>query len=244
MRYNGIMSQITELEKYFDILTADNSLYQAEHPLADDKERFSLYVNLKEHMQKLVASLDKASSSLGSRDNYSSLISKLSECFNKMLAMENSDLDYCIRSAVVDSVLHKNNEMVSGGDALASVVAKMVGLFFQSGEDVTKISADIIKDLQNPESISDKTEDEELKISSLYILEVYSQIEAILKDAKAGIIAKDKKMIETLRQMKMGVGKEMLDLAMEKTVLRPKKKSISSILAKGKSDFKDVEKKR
>jgi hypothetical protein len=239
------MSQITELEKYFDILTADNSLYPAEHPLADDKERFLLYVNLKVHMQNLVAGLDKISTSLDSYNNYSSLISQLSTSFKQILQMENADVDFCIRSIAVDSVLHNQGDIKSGGDALASVITKMVGLFFENSDDVTKIATDIIQDLKNNhQSNSNKKEDEELKINSLYILEVYNEIENILKQAKSGIIAKDKKMIEVLRQMKMGVGKEMLDLAMQKTILPPKKKSISSILAKGKSDFKDVEKKR
>jgi hypothetical protein len=232
------MVKIQELEKYFDILTHDNSAYSSNHPLANDDKRFALYNELKEKMFNLVAGLGKVSASLdNSYANYISLLKQLGYSFGQLSNMDNSDLDYCIRTVTVDGMVKKKdygNKITSGDEALFCLIEELMGLFFEDGEEVVKVTKEAMEELKHKKTLK-KNEDEERKNNIIFMLQMYGEVELDLIDAKAGIIAKDKKMIEVLRQLKVGLGKELINVAIQKSGSKPKSKGIRSIISKGKS---------
>jgi hypothetical protein len=235
------MAKIQELERYFDILIQDNSGYSSSHPLAADEKRFALYKELKEKMGRLIGGLNSVSAGLdGDYKSYVALIKQLAYSFGQLAGMENSDLDYCIRTVTIDDLVGKKDyskKITSGDQALYCIIEEMVGLFFEDGEEVVKVTKEAMEELKNKKgSIFKKNEDEERKRNAINILEMYGDLELDLMDAKAGIIAKDKKMIEVLRQLKMGLGKSLIDIAITNTKSSDKpRKSIKNIISKGKS---------
>jgi hypothetical protein len=229
------MEKIHELEKYFDILVSENSHFSSEHELADDEKRFELYGLLKSKLQKLSDRLAHVPHLLiAEYEAYLSLLDQLKYSFNQLAGMENADLDYCIRAIVVGGIIDQE-AYESSNHALAGVIEKMIGLFFDDGDEVAKITKDLMEELKDKKSASffANKNDDELKKYIMYILAIYAEIEADLINAKAGIIAKDKKMIETLRHLKLGVGKELIGLAVKKTsLISKKKKPLSQNIAK------------
>ncbi|MCE3233047.1 MAG: hypothetical protein K0R98_1304 [Rickettsiaceae bacterium] len=88
------------------------------------------------------------------------------------------------------------------------------------------------------------TADKKLSPSDILKLVLYDKLNedydpeelaVLLSGAMSGIIAKDKKMIEVLRQLKIGATHEIVGLAIEKSPKKKKSKSIQSILKEGKS---------
>lgn len=211
------MSDIQELEQYFDELVRDGSPYPSEHALMGDKERFEFYDTMKVKLAEMADGLNGLADLPGGdfTDKNKAVLSRLSQCFSDIAAMTGEELDYCLRAIAVDDVLQ-----IRADSRLMGMIEKLIALFFDDAGQTVKLFCAAMEYLKK------KKDENQLAI-------IFDQIENSLSESYQGIIAKDKKMIETIRQMQLGVSGEAIDMAVKQTVSK-KPKIIDGIVARGK----------
>lgn len=124
----------------------------------------------------------------------------LAGVIRELHALVEDDLENDVRSTVMERLLE--------GEEQDAVLQDVLGLFVEDPDEVV----------------------EELVLPEEELTEAYRQLEWDFSEIRLAVIAKDKKMIEVLRQLNVNVGK---GLAAQKNIYKPLKRNVKTILKAG-----------
>lgn len=227
------MVSLSSMKKYFGILLDSDETIPSEHPFADDERRFFLFKRVRSDFNKMHMQMDMLSHLLKkSCPDYVKLMETLKGHFNELSRISDADFDYYLRTLAVEKCIHtKSNGSSNVPEMLNNLLQGMVQLFMSDGDKVQELVEDALKNLHEKhkkksffESKAAKLLRETLAQSS----DIYEQIEHDLSLAKEGIIAKDKRMLELLQKLKVGLGDALLQAALENTNVRMPDKNVLS----------------
>ena len=172
------MSDKEQLERYFDVLLDDNNI-PSYHLLIEDKDRYQDYRQLKEEFLNLIDKLSQLK-----------LDESIGQAISFLLKLKDDELDNCLRSVAVHHLIYYD-------------IKKIVELMLEYCELDKSLIEDVISDLTK--ILADNSREGlngDLIPYAGNFVEIYKKIESHLMYLTSSIIAKDKKMIETLRAMK------------------------------------------
>lgn len=242
------MTDKASLEKYFSVLIHEKEEF-IDSPYRDKTKRYGLFDSIRgdfnkigDNMGLMVPNLQQAYAT------FVPLTQNIGKCFHNMAHLSNDELDYYIRTLAVERLIYK---LSSAGnltpEMLKYLIEGLMALLFEDGDEIMKIARKTLVSLkqdQDKKGIK-KKEEEQLRGQVVETLEVYEGVEQELAMAKQGIIAQDKKMLEVLRQLKIGMGKSIITQAIEtSSLLSPRQKAtgfISNILQSAKAKKKTEE---
>jgi hypothetical protein len=204
------VSDIEELEKYFDVLLENAQGAPSETPLVKDEERFALYQEVKGLFSKVSVNMDCMSELVAKLyPPYVEILHELAINFGEMAHIENEDMDSYLRTLAVDRLVYNAQGLLGKNtqEQLGYLVQGLMVLFFEEGEGVLQTLSDILDELKDKKTgFFKKKQDAQVQDYILHTMELYEEIESDLTMAKQGIIARDKKMIEVLKQLKLRLG--------------------------------------
>lgn len=214
------MPDIESLEQYFDILLHKDGQYSAEHPLADDAARCRIYDEVKNDFSIIGDNLHNINPYLKmAYPEYADVVNELAGGFKSLANTSYEDLDFCVRAIAVERLIFKKD---NAGDMtpqmLGYLVEALLSFFYEEGEEVLRVIKEALKNLKETKqnSLFKHKKDEELKTAIIETLTLYEEIEEDLTQAKYGLIAKDKKMMQVLRGLRMDMGRNLVQMALEK----------------------------
>lgn len=228
------MSDIESLEKYFDALLRSDNVHNSEHYYADDASRFALYDKIRSSFNKIGRNLETIKEVMSSLfPNQVATAKHLSSSFFKLSSLNNEDFDYYIRAVAVEAITSRPNQSGETSTLLSDLIESLMSLFFNDSDEIMSITKYTLEDLR--EVNANKNIDEEKLDNYIKVtLGIYEEVQKGCKDAKDGLIAKDKKMLEVLRQLRMGLGQNVVKSATKSNELDENKKEekrIASMLA-------------
>lgn len=216
------MVDITSLEQYFDIILEGKFGYDQNHPLGDDEKRFEFYKQITRGFRRIGGNLGEVIEALKKTyPDYIDMVEQLATSFKELASISDEDLDYYLRTLAVDRLVYKREKMSDITDEmLGYMVEGLMELFVEEGEELVKETKKrllIIKNTKRKSRFWKKKYEDELKERVTDTLEEYEVVEECLKEAKNGVIAKDKKMIRILRDIKAGLKQSLIHEAISKT---------------------------
>ena len=227
------MVNLSSMKEYFSILLSGDNKVQSKHPFAEDERRFFLFKRVRNDFHKMHIQMDTLAHLLKSScPEYEKLMVTLKKHFSELSRLSDADFDYYLRTLAVEKCIHtKTNGEADVPDMLNNLLQGVVQLFVADGDKVQELIEDALKNLHEKhrkkpffESRASKLLRESLQESS----NIYEQIEHDLSLAKEGIIAKDKRMLELLQKLKIGIGDALIQAAIENTNIRMPDKNVLS----------------
>ncbi len=203
------MIDIKNLENYFNAILEDGDVFPAQHNLLEEDARYEFYITLREKLTKTAASVAAVLPSIDKKKpQYFSILSKFNEVINQIIKLDDAALDVNLRNLAV-------NEIIKGKTPLpVGVLTDFVALLAEN--EATPLFANQYLTKLNDEK------DEKIRQLAEHATRMVTAADLALFEAKSGIIAKDKKMLEVLRQFKMEEGKGIAQLAVEKFNIKPR----------------------
>jgi len=231
------MPDIDSLEKYFDILLSNSSDAGADHNFADDTKRFALYKIITSDFGKIGGNLNNIGNNLEKTyPDYIDIVKDLAKSFSDLAQINDQDLDYYIRTLAIERLIYKKSQ--SGElteEMLGYLIEGLMQLFIEDGEELlqsTKKTLLLIKNKKRKSIFFKKKYEDELREYIADTLDIYEGIEGNLRNAKAGIVAKDQKMIKILREIRAGMKNHVMHEAMQLANIKAEEnKNIKKILS-------------
>ncbi len=242
------MVSLDSMKKYFGILLNEDETISSEHPFAEDDRRFFLFKRVRGDFHKLQAHMESLSHLLKkSCPEYIKLMTSLKGHFSELSRISDADFDYYLRTLAVEKCIHsKSHGDADVPDMLNNLMQGMVQLFVSDGDKVHSLVEDALKNLHEKYKKKSFFEPKANKLLREAIKEsesIYEQIEHDLLLAKEGIIAKDKRMLELLQKLKIGLGDALLEAAIENTNVRMPDKNVVSFTEALKRNAEDKQRK-
>lgn len=214
------MADIESLEKYFDTLLSQEDESSLDHPLAEDSARFERFDGVRRDFSTVSGYMGKMSPlvQLG-YNQYLSTVNQLQLSFHSLSSIDNEELDHYLRTMAVEKMVYRTqNAGKKTSEMLGYMAEGLMMLFFDEGEELSKLAQETMSGLQHLESgVLSEEQEQQLQQIIIQALGTYENIEEALSAAKQGIMSKDKKMMKILRSVKIGMGKGLVQTAIAKT---------------------------
>jgi len=216
-------SRLEVLENYFSILSKEDVPVDSAHPLADDTKRYRTYASVREGFSRLAHNLDAIDKQGEDRAAGSpQFLPELAKGLRTLETIPDADFDHYVRTLAVDQLTSKNSLTENEApDLLGHLMGGLVAFFFDQKDGVYDIIFQAVEDIKDEQkkafSFFNKQKKENTASMVTATLSLYEKLEQLLKEAKQGLVAKDKKMLEVLRQLKADVGKSIIEAAMDHT---------------------------
>ncbi len=225
------MVSLSAMKEYFGILLEGKNEIPSEHPFAEDDRRFFLFKRVRSDFHKMHLHMDMLAHSLKkSCPDYVQLMETLKEHFEVLSRLSDADFDYYLRTLAIEKCIHtKSQGSDDVPDMLNNLLQGMVQLFMADGDKIQSLVEDALKNLHEKHrkrSFFESKSAKNLRDSVQKAADIYEQIEHDLSLAKEGIIAKDKRMLELLQKLKIGLGDTLLQAAIENTNVRMPNKNV------------------
>ena len=223
------MTDAQALEQYFNALLHDEGKYQEHHALADAGARFALYRKLRLHCSTMSGHLATSGRVVyGKHKSYQAMLMQFANVFGTLATMQDDQLDFYVRMLTVEQLTLKKPAIAESaapiGQALGCFVEGLLAVLFNTKDAIRMTAKALINHYAPPAFLAflplpliQIWEDKKLKDWLQQAYAYYNLIEQELLSARNGVIARDKKMLLTLRSMKLGLGKAMIQAAMGKT---------------------------
>lgn len=222
------MTDTESLEQYFDALLQQGGAYSDQHPLADMEKRFAMYRLLRKAFKDMSQHLALSGRVVyGKHHSYQALLLQFGQVFSSLAGMQDDQLDFYVRMLTVEEVKAKHagvhGEHVPAGQILGYFVEGLLAGLFPKKDSIRMTAKSLIGHYAPPAFLGflpipwiQIWEDKKLKdwLKQAYIY--YEMIEHYLLEARGGVIARDKKMLITLRSLKLNIGKTMVKALMGK----------------------------
>lgn len=219
------MSQSQALQKYFDILLSQKLGTDSKHPLADEKKRHKLYQEIRKYFSKIDRNLVAIHQHIkDSKSDYSNILANVKSNISNMAGLSDEEYDFYIRTLAVERLVYTaSNASGNVADMLNYLLEGLMTLLFEEGEEILQVLKQTLKTIKKnqPKSLFNRKKTAALKELITETLEQFEQIEDDLKASKQGLMAQDKKMLLTLQQLRATMGKEIIEMAMQNSVLSP-----------------------
>lgn len=228
------MNDIQPLEKYFDELTQDGLKYSEDHPLAQMNARFALYKTLRLYFDKMSVHLAMSGRFFyGKYGRYQAMLNQFSRSFSILAKMQDDQLDFYVRMVTVEQLTINKNAIKDNNGYISQMLGYLteglLAVLFDKKDSIRVTAREVIQAFAQPLFLAflplpmiQIWEDKKLRDWLKQALIYYENIERELINARNGIIARDKKMLMTLRNLKIGLGKVMLQAALDNVPLSAK----------------------
>lgn len=208
------MTNIKELEHYFDLVLEDKKIYPIEHPLLDDGARGLAYKKIRHDFGKMGMHLHQIGNHLIINDCFKDVLKIIRELipnFEQLSSINDENLEYYLRSLAAERL----NYTLAGAGSLTPhmlgyLVEGLMKLFFDDGDEVVKLTNALIGQLRTSKDTLEEAQEEVLHQDVTTAIVLYETLEEDLKQAKSGVVAKDRKMISTLRKLHFDLGKNIV----------------------------------
>lgn len=227
------MVNLTSLKEYFSILlNADNAI-SSEHPFAEDERRFFLFNRIRGDFHEMHIQMDALSGFLPSTyPDYVHMVTTLRDHFDVLSRISNEDFDYYLRTLAVEKLLFTQEKAGAAvPEMLEHLLQGVMQLFIGDGDDMKVLVCEALKNLrekQKKKSLFESKNSKCLRDTIEKAFSVYEQIEHDLCLAKEGIVAKDKRMLELLQKLRIGLGDALVKAAVEQAPMRMPSKNVVS----------------
>ena len=216
------MTNIQDIEGYFDALLENKDKYNTEHVLADDKQRFEILYKIKSDLKKISNNLRNMSSNVNLFfPAHSKTISVLAQSYNDLAKISDQSFDNYLRTLVVENfTAKKQGDDLSTEQLFDYMIKGLMQIFFESGDKLADLTKKVLNDLKDIEvkavQFYQKKQEEELRQSVIDTITTYEQVEHFLRECKNGLIAKDLKMLLDLKNIKFGADRSMLQALLDR----------------------------
>jgi len=231
------MPDIEELEQYFDALLKKDEKAVSSHPLHDDATRFALYEEIKKLFSKVSVNMDCMAEVVAKLyPSYVEILHGLAVSLGAMSHIENEAMDGYLRTLAVDRLVYNSEGLRSKEttqEQIGYLVQGLMVLFFEEGEEVVVTLDSVLAELKDKKAkLFKKKQDEQVREYLADTMEVYEEIEHDLQFAKQGVMSRDKKMVEVLRQLKLKMGGCIVEAAIKQMKTQGKKAIMHGIKSK------------
>lgn len=222
------MTDTESLEQYFNALLYQKEGYSDQHPLADIDKRFAMYGLLRQAFKDMSAHLRRSPRVVyGKHQSYQMLLLQFGEVFLTLADMQDDQLDFYVRMLTIEQVTARypveSEKHSPAGQMLGYFVEGLLAGLFSKKDSIRMTAKSLIGHYAPPAFLGflpipwiQIWEDKKLKDWLKQAYTFYDRIEHYLLEARGGVIARDKKMLITLRSLKLNMGKTMLKALMAK----------------------------
>jgi hypothetical protein len=201
------------------------------HPFADDARRFFLFKRVRGDFHKMYMQMDTLAHLLRSScPEYVGLMQTLKKHFEVLSRISDEDFDYYLRALAVERCIHiKSSQEEDIPEMLNKLLHGMMQLFMSDAEALKTLVDDALKTLHEKHRKRQFFESKQNKILRQSVEEakhIYEQIEHDLTLAREGIVAKDKRMLELLQSLRIGISDTLLQAAVENANIRLPEKNV------------------